>query len=202
MDILDTYKKAWENQPEDSQKVSKKEIFKMMYAKSSSIVKWIFIIGLLEFLLNSLFLLFDNSNLKKEYEQLNLYNLMLTIAITLSSISLFFLYKFYTNYKKISSIDNTKQLMNSILKTRKTVRNYVLINISCITIFFITGFIASFYNTTKDLSTYKIGITILILIVICSLLIFLFYLLYQLIYGILLKKLNKNYKELSKLDEL
>jgi hypothetical protein len=30
----------------------------------------------------------------------------------------------------------------------------------------------------------------------------LFWLFYQLIYGILLKKLNRNYKELAKLDEL
>ena len=49
MDLLDNYKKAWDNQPEEKNKVSSIEIYKMAQSKSSSIVKWIFIIGILEF---------------------------------------------------------------------------------------------------------------------------------------------------------
>ena len=60
MDLLDNYKKAWDNQPEDANKVSSIEIYKMAQSKSSSIVKWIFIIGILEFVvLNSLYLFID-----------------------------------------------------------------------------------------------------------------------------------------------
>ena len=49
MDLLEKYKKAWDNQPEETNKVSKIDIYKMAHSKSSSIVKWIFIIGVLEF---------------------------------------------------------------------------------------------------------------------------------------------------------
>ena len=51
MDLLDKYKKTWSNQPEEAHKLSKVEIYKMAHSKSTSIVKWIFIIGLLEFLI-------------------------------------------------------------------------------------------------------------------------------------------------------
>ena len=46
---LSNYKKAWKNQPEEENKISALEIYKMTQSKSNSIVKWIFIIGLLEF---------------------------------------------------------------------------------------------------------------------------------------------------------
>ena len=47
MDILDNYKKAWENQPEENDRVNEAQIYKMAHSRSSSIVKWIFIIGIL-----------------------------------------------------------------------------------------------------------------------------------------------------------
>ncbi len=51
MDSLDKYKKAWiDQQSEETNKVSKADIYKMSKSKSSSIVKWIFIIGILELL--------------------------------------------------------------------------------------------------------------------------------------------------------
>ena len=40
---LDAYKKTWENQPEETNTVSKIDIYKMAHSKSSSVVKWIFI---------------------------------------------------------------------------------------------------------------------------------------------------------------
>lgn len=66
MDLLDNYKKAWENQPEEITRISTSEIYKMTQSKSSSIVKWIFVIGLLEFafMILSTFV-FDISNDEK-----------------------------------------------------------------------------------------------------------------------------------------
>ncbi len=57
MDLLENYKKAWVNQPEDSEKLSSLEIYKLEHSKSSSIVPWI---SLSEFKIcnsNSLYLL-------------------------------------------------------------------------------------------------------------------------------------------------
>ena len=47
---LENYKKLWKNQPQEGKKLSAVEIYKMAHKRSSSIVKWIFIIGILEFL--------------------------------------------------------------------------------------------------------------------------------------------------------
>ena len=43
MDLLDKYKKAWGNQPEETNTVSEVDIYKLAHSKSSSVVKWIFI---------------------------------------------------------------------------------------------------------------------------------------------------------------
>ena len=57
---LSHYKKAWKNQPDENNKISQNEIYKMTQSKSTSIVKWIFIIGILEFVvMNSFYFLFD-----------------------------------------------------------------------------------------------------------------------------------------------
>ena len=203
MDILNKYKQAWENQPEDSQKVSRKEIFKMMHAKSSSVVKWIFIIGLLEFvLLNSSAFFIDLDKVKLEYEKLGLLNFVIITSIIMYCIVFYFIYKFYINYKKISTTDDTRQLMNSILKTRKTVKNYVLINLVHLIIYVIIGMISATTDSLGDLSTSKKILFILLLFIGCAVVLLVFWLFYQLLYGILLKKLNRNYKELAKLDEL
>jgi len=69
MDLLENYKKAWVNQPEETSTISASKIYKLAHSRSSSIVKWIFIIGLLEFVvLNSLYFVIDSD------EAYNLYN--------------------------------------------------------------------------------------------------------------------------------
>ena len=49
MDELELLKKDWKKQDNSYPKLSYDEIYKMILKKSSSIVKWIFIISLLEF---------------------------------------------------------------------------------------------------------------------------------------------------------
>ena len=65
---LAEYKKAWKKQPEDYGKISISDIYKMTQAKSTSIVKWIFIIGILEFIfMNSLsFIFYDDTATERE----------------------------------------------------------------------------------------------------------------------------------------
>ena len=62
---LANYKKVWKNQPEEKNKISAIEIYKMTQEKSNSIAKWIFIIGILEFvIMNSLYFFFDDASQK------------------------------------------------------------------------------------------------------------------------------------------
>tara|TARA_B100000767_G_scaffold107771_1_gene103292 strand:+ start:351 stop:956 length:606 start_codon:yes stop_codon:yes gene_type:complete len=200
MDLLDKYKKTWSNQPEEAHKLSKVEIYKMAHSKSTSIVKWIFIIGLLEFLIIIPFLFMETDT--KHFEEMNILWLHKTIDIISCAIVALFVIKFYLNYKSISSLDNTKTLMDKIVKTRKTVRNYIFTGLSFISILIL---VMAFYSINNkfinETILFKIGI-ISIFIFLGAIFLGLIWLFYQLVYGILLKKLNKNYKELAKLDEL
>jgi hypothetical protein len=45
MDLLENYKKAWVNQPEENEKLSSLEIYKLAHSKSSSIVNGYLLLG-------------------------------------------------------------------------------------------------------------------------------------------------------------
>jgi ATP/ADP translocase len=91
-------------------------------------------------------------------------------------------------------------LMKKIIKTRKTVRNYVLFNLSYMVLVMVVATIASIQTNLEDLSNKKILMIVFASLITTLLFLGILYLFYQLLYGFLLKKLNRNYKELSKLD--
>ncbi|MFY0604092.1 MAG: hypothetical protein JXQ93_09085 [Flavobacteriaceae bacterium] len=211
---LDQYKKAWDNQPEAAEKLSALEIYKLTQSKSSSIVKWIFIIGILEFAfwLGINFIVTKAGGFEP-YEKLHLMNFLNYTTYLHYIVIVLFLLLFYRNYSSISIIDNTKLLMKKILKTRKTVKWYVYYNIISVVVLSIIftiliinqpngiAIIAGIENT--NISEDKL-ITIMIVtqLISISLMVLILWLFYYLLYGILLKKLNKNYKELNKLEEV
>ncbi|MDB4009451.1 hypothetical protein N9484_00295 [Polaribacter sp.] len=202
MDLLDNYKKAWENQPEEITRISTSEIYKMTQAKSSSIVKWIFVIGLLEFafMILSTFV-FDISNDEKILVEMEIYEFVQISQYLTIPVLFYFLFLFYKNYKNISSIDNTKKLMTKIKKTRRTVRNYVIFNL--LYIVYIAAIITFGMVMTPqgNLENTPGWIIVLIMMLVTIIMLFLFWGFYQLLYGILLNKLNRNYIELAKLDQ-
>ncbi len=211
---LDQYKKAWDNQPDTAEKLSALEIYKLTQSKSSSIVKWIFIIGLLEFA----FWLGINYVVTKAggfepYEQLNLMNFINYTTYLHYAVIVLFLLLFYRNYSSISAIDNTKTLMRKILKTRKTVKWYVYYNIISVIILSIILIILIINKPdglslltgleSAELSSGKmIAIFIIIQVLTVGIMVLILWLIYYLLYGLLLKKLNKNYKELNKLEKI
>ena len=67
MDELDLLKKDWKNSESNFPKLSYNDFYGMIHKKSSSIVKWIFIISLLEFVLWLLisFAFKDNEGMKR-----------------------------------------------------------------------------------------------------------------------------------------
>ena len=211
---LDNYKKAWDNQPEETNKVSKVDIYKMAHSKSSSIVKWIFIIGILEFSFWLILNFFTSkSSYMEVYEKLNLTTFLKVTYYIHYVVIIAFLYIFYKNYSAISIIDGTKELLKKIFRVRKTVKFYVYYNlITFVILSVIVNFIIfsdrnklkEIFNAESTNISESNFFTIMLVTQIVFLLIFLglFWLFYQLLYGILLRKLNKNYKELSKLEEL
>lgn len=205
MEELDLLKKDWKKNENSYQQISEVDIYKMLHKKSSSIVKLILIISILEVGLwatISLFLNTDeylksmNGEFMIEYSKyLNLFNYVV-IAV--------FIFMFYKNYRAISTITSTKQLMKDILKTRKTVKYYVWYNLGMMVISMIIGFILAFSLNPKIheiTSNNKVFIfTILFCGVALVLFVGLFWLFYRLLYGSLLRKLFRNYNELKKID--
>ena len=209
MKELDLLKKDWQKMDNSFVQVSENDIYKMIHKKSSSIVKWIFIISILEVLLWTFISVFFNSDdYLKEIKQVELIPYFEVMTYLNYAVVLVFIYLFYKNYHLISTTKTTKNLMHDILKTRKTVQFYVWYNLAMILFSLIVGFIIAFnYNPEMEILRNQIAannkvmaITIGILFVISILFFGLFWLFYRIIYGILLRRLYANYKELKKID--
>ena len=94
--------------------------------------------------------------------------------------------------------------MNSILRTRKTVQYYIWYNLGIIALSFVFGIVLVFnldptISKLNQNSTFKYGFIIGFTMV-AVVFIGLFWMLYRILYGRLLRKLNRNYEELKKID--
>jgi len=201
MDLLDNYKKTWKNQPEEASKRSTIEIYKLAHSRSASIVKWIFIIGILEFVIfNALSFFMDIDKTNEKLNTLGLERFIFYFNFIYYVVLTYFLILFYLNYKRISVIDNTRVLMKKILVTRKTVKRYVIFNLAITALIVIIVTITTLQNEFDIIGGTNIILITVILIALLGLTLGIMWLFYQLLYGFLLKKLNTNYKELSKLN--
>jgi hypothetical protein len=209
MKELDLLKKDWQKNDNSFEQVSEIEIYKMIHKKSSSIVKWILIISILEVLLwTSISVIFNSDDYLKKIKHDELIQYFEVLTIFNYGVILVFIYLFYKNYILISTTVSTKQLMKDILKTRKTVQYYVWYNLGMIVFSLIIGFVIAFsYNPDVAILREKIAndgkimaITIGILILTIAVFFGIFWLFYRLLYGILLKRLYANYNELKKID--
>ncbi|MFN7015262.1 MAG: hypothetical protein ACK4ON_13435, partial [Bacteroidia bacterium] len=150
MEELDLLKKAWKKDTHSYEQVSETEIYKMIHKKSSSIVKWILIISILEFALWALVnIVFNTDDAIKSLHAENFAVYLKILTYINYAVVVFFIYSFYRNYAKISAITSTKQLMQDIIKTRKTVQYYVWYNLFMIFISTILGFVMAFVYNPK-----------------------------------------------------
>ncbi len=200
MDQLELLKKDWKKQESTLPKLSREDISKLIHKKSSSIVKWIFIISVLELVLPHIAYLFMNNDKNSEFiEQLGLSN-FITILYTIGYIVIiYFIFRFYKNYKSISANSNPKDLMQNIIKTRRTVKHYIWFYLALVPIIWGVVLYKTFNSTDfleKLPENTSMVIVWLIAVVTISIGVLLFWLFYRLLYGILLNKLRSNYKEL------
>ncbi|MGS4344860.1 hypothetical protein ACKUSY_04475 [Myroides odoratus] len=203
MDELDLLKKHW-NANQNFPKVSQDEISEMMHKKSSSIVLWIFIISIIEFLglnLASFFLFKEDSELKDINSPIFEF-IVNNIDYLSGLISLIFIVVFYVKYRKICVADNTKNLMRQILQTKKMVNYYIGINISIISILSLYVAISVLSLDTDPSHGWKYYLFIIGIFLFLFLIFFgIIWLYYRLVYGILIKRLMKNYQELEKIED-
>ena len=103
--------------------------------------------------------------------------------------------------------------MKNILLVRKTVKWYVYYNLIYVIVFSIILNVLIFntpdgINILAEVDSNNLNqenikaIFIIVQLVIIAIMILILWLFYYLLYGILLKKLNKNYKELTRLNEI
>ncbi|MFP2996672.1 hypothetical protein ABN763_12215 [Spongiivirga sp. MCCC 1A20706] len=209
MDELELLKKDW-NLRKDPQ-VSKDDIYKMLYKKSSSKVKWIFYISVIELLIGIISTIWSFSHSNENFilnDGQHDYSWLPVVFETVAClIIIYYAVKFYKNYKKISVDDDAKTLMKNIIVARRTVKNYITVSLVAGGLFVMTGlFLATsvspifldLYEKNNHLVAYLILIAIILVITIF--IIGVIWLLYQLVYGLLLRTLHKNYKELKKLE--
>lgn len=214
MDNLDLLKEQWQKREQELPKLSYKDIYQMLLQKSSSMVKWIFFISIGELLFWTILAFFVPESSREFNNSMGLKTAFLVINIVHYVIFAVFIYIFYVNYRSIQVTDTIKDLMRSILNTRKTVKYFVVYNVVAATLVLIG---VNFFYYTKKEQLYNLmvesyagygsipqesftSIFFLSQFIFGLLLIGLILVFYRIIYGILLKRLKRNYDELRKIE--
>lgn len=210
MDELELLKKDWNKEKPEHKKLSTQDIYPMLHKKSSSIVKTLFYISIAElvfWILVNTIPHFTSSTFKERLDAIYT-NDYVFAALTIFSygIILLFIYLLFKTHRAISVTDNAKKLMESILKTRKVIKYYVIYNLAMAFISMAVGiYFAIIHNpelsdTIVHFSDKQKLVTFAILTGCTAAFVFIIWLFYKLLYGLLLKRLNRNYKELKKLE--
>ena len=204
MDELDLLKQDWKKQDANLPNIKAKEIYPLLLKRSSSIVKWIFFISVAELALGIVLnLLLADHEFWQEVENIHLKNTTIVMYGLGYAISIFFIILFYKRYKAINVTDSASTLMKNILKTRKVVKYYIIYVLASSGIVSFVVFIFSLLYA-EEFSEIRSNIdwAKAIAIGLVTTLIFLLVLwgIYTLIYGLLLRKLRANYKEIKRLE--
>lgn len=212
IDELDLLKKNWQNIDKTFTQVSENQIYNMIHKRSSNVVKWILIISLFELGLYIFASIYFNINKDKNLQLTSNELIYFNIIEVFSYLILgYFIFKFYKNYKKISFDKSSKELLKSIVNTRKSVETYVkvIMGYSITTSFIMLGMITLNHGNAQLIldqydqkgGTFLFYIILIFVVLISIAILFGFmWLFYKILYGFLLKKLNKNYNEIKQME--
>lgn len=202
---LDSLKQVWKEQQTAS--FSRQEILKMLKKRSSSVAKWIFYISLGELFLGIILnFVIPNFNIEEQFPAIVTDYLDIYLYVNYFFIAIFIIL-FFKNYKKIAAKSSISDLLQAIIRTRKTVNVYILYNL----IFFgFSTLLTSYWvledklpyiipkgieNGTGYLAGVIVGVLIGLILALGTM-----YLFYRLLYGFLLRRLKRNYKEIQQLQ--
>lgn len=205
MDELELLKQNWNQDKDEFKNYSEKELFQMTKRKSVSIAKWLFLVGLMELLfwigLDYYLSIYDGAGQEKSYPEVMEAFLDVFGFISGMVPFVFIGILFYLNYK-IRVEEEPKKLMKNILLMRKSVKWYIRIFLFQIVLGVLVGLIFGITEDIEKGENYMITILgILIALFMVFIVILFVRFIYHLIYGNLLYKLEKNYKELSEIEE-
>jgi hypothetical protein len=215
---IDQFKKSWQEQ-DVRPKYNSTDIESMLNKSSRNYVKYISWISFAEFLIIlglNLYNFFagDESqnfiNILQKFGvqnsldlQTNFDHLYLGLKIISLSVTAFFVYCFYANYKKINVESNLKKLIVQIIKFKKTVNLFMLANIFLMVFYSLT--LIAFSNWVLIHQKISLNIATLIgfyvgFILLIGVSLLLIWIYYKIVYGIILKRLEINLAELKKID--
>lgn len=215
---LDSFKKTWQEQPVQ-EKYDYNEILQMLNKKSRNYVKYIFWISVIEFLFFTLIGLFYIIQGKESNSFINILtklgvqrtselentfdNIYLVLKVLSLAITAYFVFKFYQNYKVIKIEENLKKFILQIITFKKTVNAFILINIALLITFtsIFTIFVFYILNTQNVEITNSTLIGFVAGIIISTVFtVIMVWLYYRVVYGIIIKKLDKNLIQLKEID--
>jgi len=209
MDELELLRKEWQTREQVFPKFTSKEIYPMLLKKSSSMVKWIFYISIAEMILWTILYFLVPESSKHFQDGMGLDPVFFWINIVNYVIVFTFIYLFYSNHRKIQSTSSIKELMSNILKTRRTVHYFVYYNIGMAALLLMFVNLYYYYNQDKlaailrseeFYATVPPEVFIKLNVIAGLILVGFLILFYWLVYGLLLKRLKRNYKELKRIE--
>jgi len=210
MDELELLKKDWEKKDPAHKKLSAEELYPILYKKSSSIVKTLFYISvgeLIFWILVNTIPYFTSDSYQDRLNAVYTNEYVFTGLTVISYIViLLFVYLLFKAHKSISVTDSAKKLMENILKTRKVIKYYVIYNLVMAFASMVIGIYIGIFHDPEvsakiaNFSNKQLLFTYTFIVFVTAVFVLIIWLFYKLLYGLLLKRLNRNYKELKKLE--
>ncbi len=213
MDELDLLKKDWQGKEVNVPRLTYEDIYRMIWKKSSSVVRWIFYISIIEFLLPHLLYLLPSFRDEMNYDfarRLGIHGWIIALTVLQYTVAVYFIFQFYRRYREISVLDDARKLMKQIFRTRRTVKHYVVFCLGMVLLMFAVFIVgmaldddlaATLNLNAEDIDTGRlkwilIGVMAIAGIVFTAILAGIYFLLY----GLLTRKLKRNYGELRRME--
>jgi len=206
MKDLKQLKEKWAQQNFEKQ-YSKEELNGFLRKKSTYSIKWIFYLSIAEFLVYMGLPLFSPNYIESfaYYKSLQLFGFSIFITITGYILLLYFMWRFFKNYRKITVTSSVKEHLSTILSTRRAVNQYFYANVGLLLIFTLVVFVRAFQMDSSliGLEQEDISFPVICFVIgiVVALVLGLYGLLYYFVYGRFLKPLKRNEKELRQLNQ-
>ncbi|MBA5793722.1 hypothetical protein H1R17_12465 [Flavobacterium sp. xlx-214] len=204
MTELELLKEHWSKQ-DDFQVVSREELHKMIKKSSSNILKWLIAANIFEL---SFFLLLPfifSSDANVSIKNPIIIKVTYILDYLLVSLPIIFSIVYLYLISNIHTTDSISLLLKNIFRARKLLNVYIILNVCIFLIILYTGIFEALNSDRIAQPTGVSAFTYNIIVVLSCIFVGVIFMLiiwsfYKLIYGRLLKKLNKNYKELKDLE--
>ena len=206
MKELEELKHQWAKQ-DFSQNFSKEEIKGFFQKKSTHSIKWIFYLSIAEFIAYLSFPLLVPNYLDSfdYYKSLNLFEFSILTTLVGYVLLVYFMWRFFKNYKKISVANSINAHLSAILNTRRAVNQYFYFNVVILIIFTVVVLLSALQLDQNMIALKEGNNSLLTMIFVIGLVIAIilgiYGLLYYFVYGRFLRPLKNNEKELLKIED-